>query len=442
MASFPSSPGPQQIAIVNNISYIYEDTVNAWTRVGPATANVITTDTANIVATTSSTSTTTGALKVAGGAGIAGNVWAGNVYSTNYFYANGAAFTGGAGAVGYTGSIGTGYTGSAGAFTITTGSSKPATASIGDMWYNTTRSALFIRANVGVGTYWIDTTGPMYTFGQSAATTTEATTWLAATGARFTISPAVSGKTTWNTAIDGPLSISASNTYTLTPTYAFTASIKMWGAGGGQGTQDSSKAGAGGFSSGTMTFTAGQAYVLLVGGGGKTGGGGTALGGGGGGSESLRGGGGGYSGIFISSISQANARLMAGGGGGSGGNGGGLSVSGAGGGLAGQAGGTGIAGGTQISGTSGGTALQGASDRSGGGGGYFGGGAGGDSGYYVPGAGGGSGYINSTYVSSGVTTAGNYTTVANSSDADRGNSGNVSSSAGQGQDGRVYITAI
>jgi hypothetical protein len=256
------------------------------------------------------------------------------------------------------------------------------------------------------------------------------------------ISPLVSGKSTWIFASDGALTLGTSNTYTIIPNTTFTANVKMWGAGGGQGTQDSSKAGAGGFSSGIMTLTAGQTYTLLVGGGGKTGGGGTALGGGGGGSESLRGGGGGYSGIFISGIAQANAILMAGGGAGSGGNGGNLSVSGAGGGLAGQAGGSGIAGGTQISGTSGGTALQGASDRAGGGGGYFGGGAGGDSGSYVPGGGGGSGYINNAYVSSGVTTAGNYTTVALATDPNRVNSGNVSLTAAQGQDGRIYITPL
>ncbi len=38
---------------------------------------------------TASTSTTTGAFRVSGGAGIAGNVWAGNVIATNFTYANG-----------------------------------------------------------------------------------------------------------------------------------------------------------------------------------------------------------------------------------------------------------------------------------------------------------------------------------------------------------------
>lgn len=74
-------------------------------------------DTANIVLTTASTSTTTGALTVAGGAGVAGNVYVGAVYTDSYFYANGTPFST-AGALGYTGSAGAqgliGYTGSAG----------------------------------------------------------------------------------------------------------------------------------------------------------------------------------------------------------------------------------------------------------------------------------------------------------------------------------------
>jgi hypothetical protein len=46
---------------------------------------------------TAATSTTTGALRVAGGVGVTGNVWAGNVLATGFFYANGMAFVGGGG---------------------------------------------------------------------------------------------------------------------------------------------------------------------------------------------------------------------------------------------------------------------------------------------------------------------------------------------------------
>ena len=67
--AFPSSPANGQIAVVNNIAYVYNATLVAWFRNTLTSANVITTDTANIVSTISSTSTTTGALKVAGSAG-------------------------------------------------------------------------------------------------------------------------------------------------------------------------------------------------------------------------------------------------------------------------------------------------------------------------------------------------------------------------------------
>jgi len=51
-----------------------------------------------INATTASTSTTTGALVVKGGAGIAGQVTAGNVMTTSgVFWANGAAYSSGSG---------------------------------------------------------------------------------------------------------------------------------------------------------------------------------------------------------------------------------------------------------------------------------------------------------------------------------------------------------
>jgi filamentous hemagglutinin len=52
---------------------------------------------------TAATSTTTGALQVLGGAGITGNLWAGNVLATGFFYANGTAFVGGGGGTSFTG---------------------------------------------------------------------------------------------------------------------------------------------------------------------------------------------------------------------------------------------------------------------------------------------------------------------------------------------------
>jgi hypothetical protein len=110
--SFPGTPRNNQLVAVNGIIYIYNQTDDAWTKYGTTSANLITTDTANITSNTSSIGTTTGALQVAGGLGVQGNVFAGAVYTDSYFYANGAALSGG---VGFTGSSGTGFTGSAGA---------------------------------------------------------------------------------------------------------------------------------------------------------------------------------------------------------------------------------------------------------------------------------------------------------------------------------------
>jgi hypothetical protein len=208
--SFPTSPIDGQIVIVNNVSYTYDSANELWYRNGQTSANVVVTDTANIVATTASTSTTTGALRVAGGIGVVGNIYAGN-----FFYANGAAvssaggvgYTGsaGAGSTGYTGSAGTagsagsvGYTGSSGSqgstgytgsastavgytgsrgtnATNTTSATAPASPTVGDIWYNTTRDVLLRYTDVGIGTsYWLDITGPItgIAFSSSAASVT------------------------------------------------------------------------------------------------------------------------------------------------------------------------------------------------------------------------------------------------------------------------------
>ncbi len=121
--AFPSSPQNNQLVNINGILYRYNSSLNAWFKNQTSTVANIVSDTANVTSNTSSTSTTTGALKVAGGVGIQGNVFAGAVYTNSYFYANGTAFTGGAGSLGYTGSAGTnGYTGSASTVAGYTGS--------------------------------------------------------------------------------------------------------------------------------------------------------------------------------------------------------------------------------------------------------------------------------------------------------------------------------
>ena len=267
-------------------------------------------------------------------------------------------------------------------------------------------------------------------------------------GRVFTISPAVSGISTWTLETDGAINLSTSGTWTIVPSSNFTVSAKIWGAGGGAGTQNGT-GGGGGCSTGTVSLSSGVSYTLIVGGS-AAGAGASALGGGGVGDVN-RGNGGGYSGIFRTSISQANTVLMAGGGGG-GGGGTGSGPGGAGGGTNGQAGNGGSGaqpgGGTQSAGGAGtgasssasGSALTGANGLSGGGGGYFGGASGGDNGTYAPGAGGGSGYINLTYVTGGITYTGSGSTPGNSSDANRGTSGNGrAGSAGAGNAGRIYF---
>lgn len=122
---FPSVPRDQQITNVNGITYQYNAAKTAWVRYKSTTANTIVSDFANIRSNTSSTSTATGALVVAGGAGIQGNLFANSVYTNNYFYSNGTAFAGGS--VGFTGSTGAGFTGSAGTagFTGSAGTQGP-----------------------------------------------------------------------------------------------------------------------------------------------------------------------------------------------------------------------------------------------------------------------------------------------------------------------------
>jgi len=219
----------------------------------------------------------------------------------------------------------------------------------------------------------------------------------------------------------------------VVPTGVTSLKVKMWGPGGGTGSYSASGGGGpGGYTTGFLSVTPGETLLLAVGSGGKkpvssTGNGG--LGGWPGGGFGTRGdasggGGGGLTGIFTSSMTQANALMIAGGGGGS--TGFGNFGAGGGGGLTGGSGTSGSgAGGSQVAGGLGGgtlntspsvgTALAGGTaftdnttsqtnDCGGGGSGYWGGGAGQGDGRA---GGGGSGFIHATRVSSGSTTTGN-----------------------------------
>jgi len=260
----------------------------------------------------------------------------------------------------------------------------------------------------------------------------------------FTITPSLSGKTTWNLTTDGAINITSGD-YTLTAQSPYTFTSYIWGAGGSS--SPIYPGGAGGFSSGTFTGLTGDVYVLKsnFGSAGPPSAGGVS--------------GGGY-GIFLSSFTHSNSRLIAGGGGGSGFDDGGRgSYGGGGGGTSGAGSGgyptTPAGGGTQSSGGTGGgspipgsagSALQGGTGGNqgtywggGGGGGYYGGGGGGiQASWAGSGGGGGSGYVHPS-LSNGINnTASPNNTVAPSPAAAssvRGNAGNVA------QPGRIYITA-
>jgi hypothetical protein len=260
-------------------------------------------------------------------------------------------------------------------------------------------------------------------------------------GRVIAVSPAVGGVTNWNLDVNGPLSLSTAGTWTLTPASSFNASIKVWGAGASNSQYNS---GAGGAAVGVLAMAGSTAYVARVGS--PTGGGSTT-------GSAVRGAG--YSGVFVTSETFANAKIIAGGGGGSDSDDGGRNANGgAGGGDTGQNG-QGYSnsygkGGTQSAGGVGGTATGngsaggqltgGAGDTStgsgyyggGGGSGYYGGGGGGmQYAWAGGGGGGGSGYIGG--VTSGTNYQGNYTTPGNSGDANRGTAGS------NGQPGKVYI---
>lgn len=221
----------------------------------------------------------------------------------------------------------------------------------------------------------------------------------------------------------------AAQTYTV-PAGVTSINVWLWGAGGAGGDRSGSgNAGAGGsgaFVKGTLAVIPGQVLQIIVGGRGTySTTNGTHAGGFGGGGTAYQnaGSGGGYSGIFLTTVSFANARAISGGGagggdgrdrnfGGAGGattgsNGAGLDATRTGGfggtlaagGAAGAGAGTtaGTAG-IQLQGGTGGNAGSNTSGGAGGGGGYYGGGGGygsnqgGNSGTWSSGGGGGSSY--------------------------------------------------
>jgi hypothetical protein len=75
--SFPSSPLDGQVEIVNNIKYAYKASANAWYRLAVSTVTSIVSEYVQVIGSTDSYSTNTGALLVGGGAGVVGNLYVG-----------------------------------------------------------------------------------------------------------------------------------------------------------------------------------------------------------------------------------------------------------------------------------------------------------------------------------------------------------------------------
>lgn len=76
--AFPSSPTNGQVATINNITYTYTSATNSWQRNGIKSGSDLQINSLILNSTTAATSTTSGALQVAGGAGFGGNVYIGS----------------------------------------------------------------------------------------------------------------------------------------------------------------------------------------------------------------------------------------------------------------------------------------------------------------------------------------------------------------------------
>ena len=280
---------------------------------------------------------------------------------------------------------------------------------------------------------------------------------------KFDISPAYSSFSTWDL-YKFPLVISAYGEYIITPRYDMTVNVKMWGAGGGTNTTRNWLGGAGGYSSGKVILFGNTPYKLFIGEGGKSstsgggGGGGTALvissslsplivagaGGGQGVANTPAPAGGGLSGQDITSNYIGNGKSGTQTGPGNGGTGTYTGENGVGrnGGSASGNFNVIVAAGGRGFGIGGSCLSNNIGQAGGGGGGYYGGGGGGYGNQAVPSGslasggngGSGSGYFHPTLVTNGVTQTGSYSTAANSSDSDRGTSGNSAT------DGKIIIT--
>jgi len=135
--SFPVNPTSGQIAVVNNIVYSYNSSgTGYWTRVAANTSTLaITVASLNIANTSSSTSTTTGALIVSGGVGIGGAVYIG----TSSYIAGAQIIT--TATIGLYAAASSASTGTTSTFTILSTANS----------FSTTTGALQVRGGAGIG---------------------------------------------------------------------------------------------------------------------------------------------------------------------------------------------------------------------------------------------------------------------------------------------------
>lgn len=264
---------------------------------------------------------------------------------------------------------------------------------------------------------------------------------------RFTISPAVNGRSTWDLDVHGPLSLGSAGTWLIVPVKSFWASAKLWGGGGGVDIFSALGAGGGAAKvAGDLFLRASVPYLLIVGAAGAP--------------STYAGDGGGFSAI---QIARADFLALAGGGGGGAGGGGYEAASGAaspGLGASPAASGQTAGSGTQYEPGAGGAAgggsglagiagdkLAGASPipaQGGGGDGWFGGGRGGifSDGVSTPvsgGGGGGSCYVHPQLRAAQVW-AGSGQNPGDASDADRNGAGLGALTSTPANPGRVILS--
>lgn len=90
-----------------------------------------------------STSTTTGALRVTGGAGIQGNLFVGNIYADGFYFSNLSPFV----------------SGSENGATITVSNTAPISPSQGALWFNSNSGELYVYYNDSDSSQWITPVG-------------------------------------------------------------------------------------------------------------------------------------------------------------------------------------------------------------------------------------------------------------------------------------------